>query len=132
MSISRRKVIAIAAIILLMRRRRKRRMHCNRRMWRMPWNKRKQQQALNCNLLKELEVDDASYRRYIRMDPSHFKALSQLVAPIITRRNTNFQDSISVDERLAVTLRFLATGILKHYSILAIKVFTFCFTYRPT
>jgi hypothetical protein len=45
-------------------------------MWRMPWNKRKQQQALNCNLLKELEVDDASYRRYIRMDPSHFKALS--------------------------------------------------------
>jgi hypothetical protein len=66
MSISRRKVIAIAAIILLMRRRRKRRMHCNRRMWRMPWNKRKQQQALNCNLLKELEVDDASYRRYQR------------------------------------------------------------------
>jgi hypothetical protein len=75
---------------------------------------------------------NGSTGRYTRMDPSHFKALSQLVAPIITRRNTNFQDSISVDERLAVTLRFLATGILKHYSILAIKVFAFCFTYRPT
>ena len=75
----------------------------NRRVWRMPWNERKHQQALNCNLLRELEVDDASYRRYLRMDHSHFKALSEMVAPIISRKNTNFHDSISVDERLAIT-----------------------------
>jgi hypothetical protein len=44
------------------------------------------------------------------MDHSHFKALSEMVAPKISRKNTNFHDSISVDERLAITVRFLATG----------------------
>ena len=73
----------------------------------MPWNERKQQQALNCNLLKELKVHDASYRRYLRMDPSHFKALSELVAPIITRRKTNFHDSISVGRNCSELAKYV-------------------------
>jgi acyl-CoA thioesterase FadM len=65
---------------------------------------------MNCNLLTELEVDGPSYRRYMRMDRCHFQDLVERVAPFISRCNTKFHDAISVEERLAVTLRFLATG----------------------
>ena len=69
------------------------------------------EQALNCNLLNELEVDAPSYRKYMRMDQHHFQDLMTRVAPAIARQNTNFHDAISVGERLALTLRFLATGM---------------------
>ena len=68
--------------------------------WRAPWNELRQKQALNCNLLQELQVDETSYRRYIRMDKHHFEDLMGRVAPVIARRNTNFHDAISVGERL--------------------------------
>jgi acyl-CoA thioesterase FadM len=73
---------------------------------------------VNCNLLKELEVDGASYRKYIRVDRCHFQDLTDRVAPFIAKSNTKFHDAISVEERLALTLRFLATG--KHsFTIIA-------------
>lgn len=34
----------------------------------------------------------------------------ELVAPIITKKTTKFREPISASQRLAVTLRFLATG----------------------
>ncbi|KAL0965749.1 hypothetical protein UPYG_G00285220 [Umbra pygmaea] len=39
-----------------------------------------------------------------------FHTLKELLIPIIRRQNTNYRDSISVEERLTITLRFLATG----------------------
>lgn len=48
--------LALSLIILQIRCRRKQR--CNlRRKWRIPWKERRQQQAMNYNLLKELEED---------------------------------------------------------------------------
>ena len=45
-----------------------------------------------------------------RMSPSRFDELLSLVGPSITRLRTNFRNPVSPGERLAVTLRFLATG----------------------
>ncbi|KAF7703757.1 hypothetical protein HF521_022764 [Silurus meridionalis] len=36
--------------------------------------------------------------------------LKELLTPLIQRQNTNYRDSISVEERLVITLHFLATG----------------------
>ncbi|XP_072320000.1 uncharacterized protein [Eucyclogobius newberryi] len=47
---------------------------------------------------------------FSRTFPAQFDALVELVAPIIHRPNTKFRASISVEERLLVTLHYLATG----------------------
>ena len=39
-----------------------------------------------------------------------FESLLSMVAPIITKENTNFRKYISPEERLAVALRFLASA----------------------
>jgi len=45
------------------------------------------------------------------MNNADNQELLKLVSPYITHQYTRFRKAISADERLAVTLRFLATGI---------------------
>ena len=44
------------------------------------------------------------------MSPDRFQHLCSLVGPYITKQKTNFRKPISAPQRLALTLRFLATG----------------------
>ena len=43
------------------------------------------------------------------MSPERFDHLLSIVGPHITREDTNFRKSIAANERLAITLRFLAS-----------------------
>ena len=63
-------------------------------------------------MLNELRVTDREcFFRYMRMNPERFNHSLLLVQDkIYKRRNTRFRESIPTAERLAVTLRFLATG----------------------
>ena len=63
------------------------------------------------NLLQELALHDQDeFRRYIRMDNETFLELVRLIKPIIKKQDTVMRQSISPEERLTVTLRYLATG----------------------
>ena len=44
------------------------------------------------------------------MSPDLFDHLAQLLQPVIQKQNTNLRQPICVKERLAVTLRCLASG----------------------
>ena len=44
------------------------------------------------------------------MTPNRFEHVLTLVAPLIEKRTTRFREPISASQRLALTLRFLATG----------------------
>ena len=44
------------------------------------------------------------------MSPERFEHLLSLVGPLITKQDTTMRESISAEERLVVTLRFLASG----------------------
>ena len=46
------------------------------------------------------------------MDVASFEEILGLVSPIISRQNTHMRESIPAGERLALTLRFLATAAL--------------------
>jgi len=46
----------------------------------------------------------------MRMDVDSFALLTERLTPLIERSNTNMRESISPGERLAVTMRYLATG----------------------
>nr|CAH7742349.1 unnamed protein product [Callosobruchus chinensis] len=48
------------------------------------------------------------------MSTEDFENLICLVGPAVAKRHTNFRNAISVTERLAISLRFLATGDSYH------------------
>ncbi|KAL8567149.1 hypothetical protein ACOMHN_033051 [Nucella lapillus] len=102
-------VIILASIAYIRRQRRDRKRQ--RRWWVRPWLERRAHYGAYHQLMKELEVEDPeSYNNFVRMDPAHFQSLLTAVEPLLQKQETNMRDSISPAERLAVTLRFLATG----------------------
>ena len=78
------------------------------------WVKRRKQSEYFNNIVKELKVEDRlGFREMFRMDVGDFEfilgTISHLISP---RQMTNFAGHLSVmpDERLALTLRYIATG----------------------
>lgn len=60
--------------------------------------------------LDEMKVDQTDqFTKYLRFTPSQFDKLLHLVGPCITHLNF-IRESINPSTRLAITLRFLATG----------------------
>lgn len=49
-------------------------------------------------------------KNFTRVSPTEFESLKLLIEPRVMKMNTQFREAISVTERLAITLRFLATG----------------------
>lgn len=82
-----------------------------RSIWVRDWVKRRKQFGCYAQLLKELEDEvPYLYKNFLRMNIADFNNVLELVTPIIKKEDTRFRESISPGERLAVTLRFLATG----------------------
>lgn len=108
------RIVAAAAIAIAVtiKRRRKRR---NRAVWTREWILRRESQGAFNQLMELRLCDVSSYRNLVRMDASTFEELLTRVAPRITYQDTVFRQAIPPAERLAITLRFLATGMLLHY-----------------
>jgi len=64
------------------------------------------------SLLADLNFQSVSglYKNFTRMSPSEFEFLINLIGEKISKKDTAFRKAISVQERLALTLRFLASG----------------------
>lgn len=70
-------------------------------------------EELGCynTLLRELSTEDPTrYRRWLRMGEAEFYYLLQIVQPLIAKKDTHLRECIEPGLRLALTLRFLATG----------------------
>ncbi|KAF0717263.1 tigger transposable element-derived protein 4-like [Aphis craccivora] len=72
---------------------------------------------------KVLHTDPITYQNidamvvsvtFFRMSPSQFNELLNMVILSITKNDTNFRKAIPAQDRLAITLRFLATGDSYH------------------
>ena len=62
-------------------------------------------------LFKELWLNDREqFFRYFHMSPESLDYLLQLVEPHIRKNKTKFRDPISPEVRLALVLRYLASG----------------------
>lgn len=82
-----------------------------RKCWVRDWISRRNEGGSLVNLVKELEIEDmAAYRNFMRMSKSDFDYLLNLVAPYITKRDTVMRNAIPADQKLCLTLRYLATG----------------------
>ncbi|CAH2006973.1 unnamed protein product [Acanthoscelides obtectus] len=60
--------------------------------------------------MPQLRLDEQRFYVYFRMTPGCFDEILNLVKDEIRKSDTNYREAISPEERLAITLRFLATG----------------------
>jgi len=100
--------VAVGAVGILVAIAAKEKVNRKRTIWMQPWIANRQTQGAYHTLLQEL--DDKSYRNFLRMDRGSFETLLHKVAQYIRRQDTTMRLSITPEERLAVTLQYLATG----------------------
>ncbi|KAK5648279.1 hypothetical protein RI129_003171 [Pyrocoelia pectoralis] len=87
-----------------------------RRWWVRPWLNRRNRGSLH--LIKQefkadrdqFKADRDQFKQYLRMDEGTFNKLLKLVEKRITKLDTSFREAISAQDKLIITLRFLATG----------------------
>ena len=96
-------IASLVISIVLKKRRRKPSIWC--KQWLL-----QRQKHTHINLLKELTDYTTDYRNYLRMDEDTYERLLVMVGPLIEKKDTIMRKSITPHERLAATLRFLATG----------------------
>ena len=101
-------LVLLVAVVLRRWRRRQR----NRRLWTRQWILNRKAHGAFHQLMKEMRALDAScYQNFLRMNATTFKELFEYISPRISFRDTVMQQVITPAERLALTLRFLATGM---------------------
>ena len=62
-------------------------------------------------LVRDLRLHDHEmFFKYSRMLPETYEILLNIVEPDIKKKSTNMREPVEPDQRLAVTLRYLATG----------------------
>ncbi|KAF0306643.1 hypothetical protein FJT64_002391 [Amphibalanus amphitrite] len=88
------------------------RRRARRRYWVAEVLQRRQARGEFFNLVQELRaVDPDRHHAYFRMSRETFDLLLAKIGPSITRQRTNFREPIDPAQRLAVTLRYLASGM---------------------
>ncbi|XP_069596081.1 uncharacterized protein [Ranitomeya imitator] len=103
-------VVAAALVFEAARLQEERRPKRKRRMWTRSWLQ-KRSTLSHMGLIRELRDNNPhDFRNYLRMSEESFKIILSAVTPLIQRSDTPMRAAVPVDERLAVTLRFLATG----------------------
>ena len=63
------------------------------------------------NIMAELYATDIpGFTNYMRMTPEFFEMIKTRLEPRLARQATNYRAPISIGEKLALTIRYLATG----------------------
>ncbi|XP_050313273.1 uncharacterized protein LOC126748227 [Anthonomus grandis grandis] len=81
-----------------------------RRYWVHPLWKKKNKKYGSFNVFKELNQYPERFQSFYRMSKDCFTRLLNIIKPKITKKNTNWRNCVSAEERLLITLRYFATG----------------------
>jgi len=83
----------------------------NRRKVKKCWVKKTSPTGAYVQLISELQLEDAlQFGNFTRMSVAEVQSLVNMLGPMIGKQDTAMRTAISVEERVIVTLRFLATG----------------------
>ena len=78
-------------------------------MWVRPWLLQREERGAYHNIMADLYATDIpGFTNYMRMTPEFF--IKTRLEPHLARQATNYRAPISVGEKLALTIRYLATG----------------------
>ena len=82
-----------------------------RSVWVRPYLQRRRDVGHYDNLMRELSLEGpVLYRSFTRLDEALFDEIVLRVTPILEKKTTFWREPLPVGLRVAVTLRFLATG----------------------
>ena len=99
--------LLLYALLLEMKKRKKKR----RTLWVRPWLLRRPLYGQYEKLLEELQLEDGhAFRNFIRMDGNLFMELLDRVHRRIEKQDTFYRKALSPGLKLAITLRYLASG----------------------
>lgn len=65
---------------------------------------------MNNQLAELLAEPSGEFDNFIRMSYADFETILQQISPMVAKPDTDWREAIPVKIRLALTLRFLATG----------------------
>lgn len=109
MVIVQRKVAALVIAAIVLKRRRKQ--NKKKRMWARNWIRNRETENTTQNLIRDLRNDGVNgFETFFRISPDQFDELLSKVGPFIAKQDTKMRKAISAETRLAITLRFLASG----------------------
>lgn len=100
-------VLCAAACVLLSLLKKKRRK--KPRCWVRPFLQRRNEETNR--FVEEIKIDPLSgFKNFTRISCEDFELLVNAVSPLIAKQDTNYRKCVPVSIRLAITLRYLATG----------------------
>ena len=80
-------------------------------MWVRPWLLQREERGAYHNIMAELYAPDIpGFTNFMRMTPEFFEMIKTRLEPCLARQATNYRAPISVGKKLALTIRYLATG----------------------
>ena len=80
-------------------------------MWVRQWLLQREERGAYHNIMADLYATDIpGSTNYMRMTPELFEIIKTRLEPHLARQATNYRAPISVGEKLALTIRYLATG----------------------
>lgn len=82
----------------------------NKRLWIKDYRKSRKRCGNTQSLMMELKPDSNDFKNFIRMDEESFNFILSAIRPDIEKQDTRMRAAINPEEKLSVTLRFLATG----------------------
>ncbi|XP_050676737.1 uncharacterized protein LOC126973475 isoform X1 [Leptidea sinapis] len=97
-------------IMFFFLKRRKMKRAMKRKYWVHPMLMKRIPLGLCQSYIEELKSDDGKFYEYLRMTVTTFDSLLVRLADNLRRENTHFRNCISAEERLVITLRYLASG----------------------
>lgn len=101
----------VIASILKKKRKKVNKSRKKRSEWVKSYLQRREQSGLYTNLVNELRSEEPElFKNYLRMTKESFDHVLSLVKADLTKETTNMREPISPGLKLAVTIRFLATG----------------------
>ena len=80
-------------------------------MWVRPWLLQREERGAYHNIMAELYATDIPrFTNFMRMTPEFFEMIKTRLEKRLASQATNYRAPISVGEKLALTIRYLATG----------------------
>ena len=109
--------------VLQEQRRRARRVKRKRSVWVKPWLERRITLGQYATLMEELRIEDVkSFKNFLLVDPAMFQELLLRLEPRITKQDTFYRKALTPGLKLAITLRYLASGDNYHSLMYGFRV----------
>ena len=94
-----------------------------RSVWVRPWIERRVQLGQYTRLMEELRLEDVkAFKNFLRVEPELYEELVERVSHRIWKQDTAYRQSLRPGLKIAITMRYLASGDSYHSLMYAFRV----------